>query len=172
MTLAHPTPILSTTRGAPPCHINTTTSLLPSRKRACMLVFEAGSFLPPPPFSLENKRTLDLCHHHHRKRAYALVFETGCSLLPPPFSLENKRIRLFFRAVVLCHHHHPPPSKTSVYARFRDQLLFATSKMSTYTHFRRCLIFLMYIILSIIYFSILSGFEQVNPIVPFVQVVD
>jgi hypothetical protein len=102
-----PPPILSTTRRAPPCHINTTTSSLENER---MLVFEGHSLLPPP-FSLLP-----------RKRAYMLVFEAGSFLPPPPFYLDQN---------------HPP----STYARFRDRLLFATtpSKMSTYTHFRECL---------------------------------
>ena len=113
-----PTPILSTTRRAPPWYINTTTSSL-ENERIC-------SF----------SRVVTLCHHHHpyppktsiracfrgklffattttllpRKQAYVLVFEPGCSLPPPAFSLKNKRTHLFSRTVVLCHHLAPPLS--------------------------------------------------------------
>ena len=97
VTLAHPTPILSTTRRGPPCHINTTSSL--ENEHVC-------SFSRLVPF-----------YHHHPSSSLPP---------PPPFSFENEHVCSFSRLVALCHHHHSP-SKTSVRACFRGQLFFATT---------------------------------------------
>ena len=163
-----------------------TTTLLP-RKQAYALCFRGQLFFATTTTFLP------------QKRAYALVFETGCSLSPPPFSLENKCIRLFsggscslprsFSRLVALYHHHFLPSANIF---FQGQLFFATttsslknervcsfSRLVVLCHhslenehmhsFSRVFIFLMYIPLSIIYFSILSS-RSGSDIVPFVQV--
>ena len=107
-----------------------------------------------------------------RKRAYALVFETSCSLSPPPSSLvalyflPRKQARTFvFEGS--CSLPAPPPSKTSIRARFRDWLLFATtpSKMSTYTHFRG-----VYNIINNIFFYFIWFRASGSDIIPFVHI--
>jgi len=86
-----PTPILSTTRRAPPWHINTTSSL--ENERIC-------SF----------SRVVTLYHHHHHLSASKTSTHArfrGWLLFTTTLIPENKRVCLFSRAVVLCHHHHP-----------------------------------------------------------------
>ena len=97
-------PILSTTRRAPPCHIKTTTSSL---ENECMLVFEGHSLLPPPFSLLPRKRACMLVFEAGSFTTTTLLprreppSEHVCSFSRPVAlchnSLENEHIHSFSR---------------------------------------------------------------------------